>query len=260
MNRAHLIKNQETFTADTDYLPLQARNVKEVVLSLEYLQNGSTAPTLAEALGILNEVKILEGGDLFSAIKGVDLWALNLLMLNHYVRHVEPSADNGYGVIQGLRLPINKTADGLKIFVDHESNSKIDTEKLTVAVRHVDRTLNKPISLAYISDTATSTFKAFDISRKGKRLIGLLIYATTVEADSKTIEEIKVLVNTREIYWTHWDALETFNAVPFDTTEEGMLDNYKFISFVDEPFPADDLKVKLYGGAGDAFRLIGVYR
>jgi hypothetical protein len=101
------------------------------------------------------------------------------------------------------------------------------------------------------------------MSKAGRKLIGLLIYNTTIPTTSAydaTVGELKVLVKRSEVMHKHFNEMALLNEVD-DATMYAIVKNYRYIDFSNDPIPADDLKVavKSLASATDAFRIVGVY-
>ena len=259
--RCIVLKNRESFTKDTGYITVPVRNIKEINVSLDFLQNGTTAPTLANVLSVINELQAIVKGNVVHTIKAVDLYALNVLLFGYRPIHVLPANDNEAGSLQGLVWPFNFPVLD-KIQVTYSGHNTVDTEKLTLSVDYGGR-LGAPIFLRYIQDTSqTGAFKAYDISWGGMKLIALLLYATSVPDTTSSdgaIDEVKVKVDDQEVYHNLWLAINDFKYIESGSTIEGILDNYKLIDFRDTPLPANNLKVELKGSAAETFRAVGVY-
>jgi hypothetical protein len=264
MERSKIIYNRQTFTADTPFINLESNNVQNVNIGFDFLQNGSTAPTLANILSAIGNVRVYEGGELLSEILFQDLWALNKMVMQHRPVYLLPAGDGQVGFIGSVMLPIRKsTAKELKAWLNFVGHSTIKSPTLTLGVHFIEGNAGKGVSIGYITDTAAVDFKEYDMSKIGKALTALLIYNTTVptaSANSCTVGELKLTVKRVPIsHYQHEEMDESlYEGVGLDA-ERTILEKYRYIQF-DEPIPADSLKIALKGiGATDTFRLIGLY-
>jgi len=182
---------------------------------------------------------------------------------------VTPGGDNEYCSISGLTLPLNipGLAEGItpSYHVNFTNNSKTDEEKLVVGIEH-----GVPIGNKYHytkkNDTADTAGTEVDMSSPNRRLVALLLYATTIPSTSnlnRSIKEVKIIVGGKEHYHFNWFELGQGympkNAVD-DTTLGTVLDNYRIILFP-EGIPASALTVWTKSAtATDTLELIGIYQ
>lgn len=270
MERARLIENEATFTSDTDFIDLEANNVKGVFIGQHFLAV-TDAPTLTEVLASIAGIKVYEGAELFSEILFKDLAALNMLYLGHQIGiELTDGTDNDQGYVGSVVLPLRKTSKkDMKIWLEHGAQSAaLDNNKIILGVHSVESPLGRGIALGYVSSSATANFKAHDLSRSGWNVIALLLFGTTVIESgatdtSRTLAELKVKVNKVLVGHYNWSELDESIGVRLsqDTPDDwwDYLEHYKMIIF-DEPLPADEFKVEVKGdSATDAFRIVAVY-
>ena len=261
-----MIKNEASFTASITDSPLPYKNVRNMILGLSFLQNGTTAPTWQEILGEISEIQIKHKEYIFNglAFGGEDLLALNLMMLGNVPEFVTPAGDNQAGFIGGLVIPLNYKTTVLPTYsIGFSDNTKLDTEKITVGL---ELGAGSPAyTYAKKSDTANTVGTTCDISLKGKRLKALMIKATTIPSTSnhnRSVKELKIFVNTIEQYHFNWfelgKGLAPVNAVE-NTTLGAILDNWRILIFA-SPIGAENLEVWTKSAtATDAIYFIGIY-
>jgi hypothetical protein len=266
MKKCKLLKNRASYTTSTESIRVVAQNIDCLKIGLAYDQNGATPPTLATLLTHTGDIKLTVGGEVEDLVKFQDLYVLNVLW------HREPmylitAGDNQHGMLNDVMLPVKLTTDK-QVYVElaYSGLATVDTEKLTLAVIYGDKAFGaRPISFQYITGNTATSFAEYDMSKAGRRLVGLLIYNTTIPTTSTfdaTIGELKILVKRSEVAHIHFENMDCISVQPEDTTQCGIVDNYRYIDLSDEPIPADDLKVavKDIASATDAFRIVGVYQ
>jgi len=273
MKRAKLLKNQAGYTSSTDSIKMVANNIEGVSIGYRGLQNTTTAPTLANLIGHSSAIKLTVGGEVETLVRHDDLYVLNHVFAQKGLcakpYYVLGGGDN-YPAPLKTFLPIQLTTDKeVYIQLDYSGVTNVDGDQLTLMVNYRDKPYpRRPISLSYITGTTVAgAFGEFDMSRGGRNLVGLLLFATTIPEGSATVEctleEVKLLVKRDEKFHAQWYCLDKPFHDPEDTTVEAILDGYAYIDLEDEPIPADDLKLAVKGTSGmtaDAFRAVGIYK
>lgn len=267
MEHSDIVKNRWAYTASTPNIKIDAQNIKELVMSLDFLQSGATPPTLADLLGHTTDIKLTIGGEVHTLVRLDDLFVLNHLWLNPKNKpfYLLPAADTNVGTFEGLKLPVCLTTDKpVNVALTYVGHATVTTEKLTLEARYRDRPFNaKAYSFQYITDNIATSYKNFDFDQSGKMLEAILLYMTTIPTVTSldaTIGELKLLHKTKEKY--HTNILTNRGSFhPELTTIGGILDNYVLIK-LPEKYPADSLKLRMksLASATDAFRAIGIYR
>lgn len=245
--KKRLIRDEVSFTTDTDDILIdQPRYIDSFDIALDYLQNGTTAPTLADALGIIESVQVKLGGRIITELSGTDLLALNALMLGREIKYIVPAGDNQAGTIEGLRLPVWLTPSELSLAIRFNKGSvaTIDTEQLTFSVLEADEPLrDRHLEMPRFSFTppSTGTFNtALDTSFAGD-LIGLLVYSTTIPTttnDNASVAKLRLKVDGDIVYEGNWLEMSADTTYPGDSTLKGIVDNYVFLDFRRQPYPA----------------------
>jgi hypothetical protein len=204
------------------------------------------------------------GGEVQDLVRLQDLFVYDLYALIKPEYRL-PAGDSQYGQLVNVLLPVKLTTDKeVYLELTYVGHSTIKNEKLTIGVEFGDVPFPpRPIAFQYISGNTSPSFVEFDMSKAGRKLIGLLIYNTTIPTTSAydaTVGELKVLVKRSEVMHKHFN--EMFNVIePDDTTMYAVTKYYRFIDLSSDPIPADDLKVavKSLASATDAFRILGIY-
>lgn len=272
MKRAKLLKNYAGYTASTSSIKVVAQNIKAIRIGFVGLENTTTANTLPNTIAHSSAVKLTVGGEVITLIRHDDLFALNFALDLLKMGMANPSwllgtgTDNTYTWLKTI-LPVFITTDKtVYVSLDYTGVTNVDGTTLTLEVDYGDKPYSRnPLCLRYISMNTATSFTEADISVVGKKLIGLLVFSTTIPATiayDTSAGEIKLLVKREEKCHFHWFCLDNVEADVEDTVVWGILDNYRYIDLSDDPIPADDLKVavKSLVSATDAVRFIGVYQ
>ena len=266
MKKSKLLKNRASYTTSTESIRVVAQNIDYLKIGIDFLQNGSTAPTLATLLTHTSDIKLTVGGEVEDLVRFQDLYVLNVLW-HREPFYLLPAGDNQVGMINDVMLPVKLTTDK-QVYVElaYAGLATIDTEKLTLAVIYGDKAFgNRPIAFQYITGNTATSFAEYDMSKAGRRLVGLLVYNTTIPTTSAldaTVGELKILVKRNEVAHIHFEDMDSIPVDVEDTTISGIMSKYRYIDLSDDPIPADDLKVavKSLASATDAFRIVGVYQ
>lgn len=273
MRKSKLLKNLHTFAASTESIKIGCQNIRNIRIGLDGLGTGTTATTLATQIAGMSTVKLTVAGEVETLINHVDLFALNFI-LHDIMPDIVPSkpvwllsttTDNTALFLKTI-LPVALTTDKESyIEFGYTGIANADTLRLDIAAEHGDKPYQpKPLSLRFISLNASASLVEYDISVAGRRLVGLLVFATTIPnstTDEASVEELKLLVKRNEIYHTAWFCMDYIDVDVEDTVVHAITDNYRYIDCLDDPIPADDLKVAIKSlAATDAVRIIGIYR
>ena len=220
MKKTKLLKNRATYTASTESIEVVAQNLRNIRIGYDHLGTGTTAVTLATLIAHSSAIKITVGGNIETLIRHDDLFALNYI-LHDIMPDLIPqkpfyllttTVDNTVGFIKTI-LPIGLTTDK-KVYInmDYAAVTNADTSVITLEAEHGDKPFpSKPLALRYISGNVTTSFVEYDISVAGKRLIGLLLFSTTIPASTTfdaTLDEVKLLVDREEKCHFKWACLD----------------------------------------------------
>lgn len=273
MRRSKLLKNLATFAASTESIKVNAQNIRNIRIGLDGLGTGTTATTLATQIAAMSTVKLTVAGEIETLINHTDLFALNFIMHDIWpeicpskpVWLLTTTTDNTALFLKTI-LPVGLTTDK-DVYVDFGYTGLInaDTLRLDIAVEYGDKPYPaKPVSLRFISLNTAISFAEYDMSVAGRKLVGLLVFATTIPnstTDEASVEELKLLVKRNEMFHTAWFDMDSMDVDVEDTVVHAITDNYRYIDLKDDPIPADDLKIAVKSvAATDAVRIIGIYQ
>jgi hypothetical protein len=254
-----------SYTTSTESIKVVAQNIDFIRIGLHFQQNGTTAPTLANVLAHTSDIKLTVGGEVQDLVRLQDLFVYDLGVLLVKPEYALPAGDSQYGRLTNIVLPVKLTTDKeVYLELTYVGQATMKNEKLTIGVEYGDVPFPpRPIAFQYISGNTSPSFVEFDMSKAGRKLIGLLIYNTTIPTTSAydaTVGELKVLVKRSEVMHKHFNEMALLNEVD-DASMYAIVKNYRYIDLSNDPIPADDLKVavKSLVSATDAFRIVGVY-
>lgn len=271
--QSKLAKNGASFAADLNSVKIIAQNIRNIRIGLTGLGTGTTATTLPTQVAGLADIKLTVGSEIETLIKHIDLFVLNFI-LHDIMPDIVPSkpvwllsttTDNTALFLKTI-LPVDLTTDK-EIYLDiaYTGIVNADTLKLSIAIEYGDIPRpNRPISLKYISPSAAASLQEYDFSNAGRKLIGLLVFATTIPNGTtleSSCEELKLLSKSKEKYHTTWYNMDFPDVDVEDTLVHGIADNYRYLDFRKDPIPADDLKISFKSvAATDTVRFIGVFQ
>jgi len=263
-----LLKNRVAFTTDTDdILIVQPRYIHSFDIGIECLQNGTTAPTLADIASIINAMQVKLSGRTVTELSGGDILAYNVLVEGREPLYLVPANDNEAGLIHGLRVPIQlPTGVGaLSVRFLHTSVATVDTEKLTLATLEAEETLaGKHIEIPTFDFTPPSTgaFNTALDTTFGGDLKGFLLYGTTIPtatADTATIREVRILVGGEIAFEGNIADLRADARYPADSTLRSITDNYLWLDFSKSPIPAGSrIELQIKSDDTNAIRVMPV--
>tara|TARA_R110002020_G_scaffold350558_5_gene563979 strand:+ start:349 stop:1227 length:879 start_codon:yes stop_codon:yes gene_type:complete len=104
-----ILNKNSTFTADSLNNTLQGAKSKyldSVSLTVGALQDGGSAPSIANLLGLVNRVTVSVAGTVEMDLSLTDLYALNNLWLANEQRTKISAGDNQQAWISGIQMPI----------------------------------------------------------------------------------------------------------------------------------------------------------
>ena len=265
-----LIRNRVSFTTDTDdILIVQPRYIHSFDIGLEMLQNGATAPSLSDMLSVLNKVQVKLTGRTVTEMSGQDILAYNVLVDGREPLYLVPANDNELGVISGLRIPVTlPTGVGtLSVRFLHTSVSTIDTEKLTLATLESEEVLEEghyEVPTFDFTPPSTGAFNTALDSSFGGRVIGFLIYSTTIPtqtSDVATVREVRILLGGEIAFEGNIQDLRADARYPADATLRSITDNYIFLDFRKSPIPPDTrIELQIKSDDTNAVRILPIIK
>jgi len=282
-----MLANWEVITADIPERNVPADHIKWLDINKQALQNGTSAPSWANILTTLGAyMRMKLGGNQIVNLRLDDLVALNAKWLQRALNHIGQlgGGDNYHaGLLEALRLPLFIDKMGprgmreLSGTFPYVAQTNCDNVNYSIKYTYRDSPFIERRSLHYAYETFLGTGSAqtrINISRVGAELVGILIFCTNDglgAAEDPEVSEFKLICDDREVHHDNWktrgDERSPVNSLD-DATYLGLwMANYWFISFEEEPWPADNLwalclNTNYAGGTAkaEAFRLICIYR
>jgi hypothetical protein len=245
MQQERFITNRKAFTADTDDLDFVAdQPAAELVVGLDFLQNGTTAPTLAQALGALSRLRVKLGGSPIIEMSPEELFALQYYFLDLIPYYVLPAGDNQTGFIGSLVVPLNQPArpkGQLQVQALYAGHATMKNLMLTLIHRFGPQTRRELAGIAgYLSmlrtsktPTQTGWSDSATISLPTRGLLhGFLCKLTTVPGGTTGIASSSIVTGKITVGGADWDIFNIVSAIPEaelmaeDTTVRAILKSY----------------------------------
>jgi len=272
--RQILLQDAGTFTADTQdnsiYRPAYLHNI---ILSLRGQTTAAASVTWPTLTAALSKFTLKLNGVPLADIQGVDLFALDHLMLGSRPLGISSGATSTNPCrIMGIVLPVGLPA-GPEILTwkgSYTAQTNLGTVTLSALAEYADTPIyGAPYRITTYNYTAASTGalnKAVSLTSKGP-LEGLLIYATTIPtsaADVKTVDKVEIRVGGLVQLSTTWETLKAATqagATNEGTVTEGVVDNYVYLDLRGDPIPAgSDVDIYINSGDTNAARVITIER
>ena len=219
---------QDITEADgTKTYDLQIRPTSHLVIGIKVLNlTANTKATVAQILGALEKVEVLRFGATEVAINGLDLYALNCILLGH-----EPWQENVLNLENSTRMIPLIVPFGRRLYDPKECFPETKAGeaqlKLTIdiadtgydgyisQVEQIELPAAKPTRhLRYMTkDYTPSATGAYEVDLpRGNQYAGILMWGTTVPTGTvwtTTIDKLRLLVNNTEKYFgsCNWEAL-----------------------------------------------------
>jgi hypothetical protein len=98
-----------TFTASQQNMVIQgakSKYLEGITISINGLQNGGTAPTTINELGLVNPISVDVGGVIQANTRLEDLYAFNKLVLGNNPIVKQAGGDNQEWIVSGLYMPL----------------------------------------------------------------------------------------------------------------------------------------------------------
>lgn len=268
--RRRPLYDRRTFTSSTsDEKIEQPRNLVGLEVTVNQLQNGATAPTLATGLGTLDLFQLRRNGVLVTEMEYAAALAYNILAMGNEPISVVSVSDNDNQTLPAVRLPINAPAGGdtwawRGIYA---SVSTVDTQQLTVEAVEQDAGLEGGVyyipRYVYTPAASGNYLRALNTSFPGA-LTGLMVFSTTIPLISSlntSARKIRVKAAGEIQVEALWAALQATNKYPGDSGLRGVVDNYAYLSLENDPIPANTgIEVEVYADDTNAVRLYPVVR
>jgi len=268
MFKKRLFYDKVSFTADTDDITIiQPRYIHEIHVSLQCLQNGATSPTLEQILSMISKAQVKLTGKIVTELSGRDILAYNCLVQNRSIKYILPTADNEYGYVEGLAIPLH-LAPGehvLSVRFLYASHATRDTEKLSFSTLEADVPIERAhVEIPSFSFTPPSTGAyntALDVSFGGN-VVGFLIYSTTIPtttATTTTVAKLRIKAGGDIIYEDNWAGLAAQTFYPEESTLRSVLDNYVYLDFSKQPIPAGTrVELEIYSDDTNTVKILPI--
>lgn len=255
-------------------------HIQQIDFGYSFIQNGNTAPTLADVKGdFIDELVLTLAGNEICRLDWYDVCILQNLWFGQTPHHLLPAADDQYGYFSPVTLPLylDKVKRSLRVQLTVGALTDVDGLLISAGAKYRSN-LNISIppvlpggyhyAYQYKTFIAQTTRQDVIMDRAGADLVGLLLYSCTIPIATSlntSIDSISVLCNGQVVYetkkWLEMPTFKTTQNVLDDATYGAELDNYRYLDFTIAPLPADDLVVRTVSqGATDAGqKIIGIY-
>lgn len=263
LNRNHPVLIDHALAATTGQINIPVDHMIELNYGLTAVQNGGTAPSLADMKGdIIDELVMTLGGVEFVRLDNYDITILQNLWFGQTPHHLLSAGDNCFSYFSPVTLPLSldkSLAGGLRkatVQWTIGAQTDVDDVRLDAAIPYIS---NADVSwlpngyhyaYQYKTFTASTTRQTIPFDRAGADLLGLLVYSCTIPTAALlniSVDTLTILVNGQPTYGpVEWMSMPTFQCtqnVLDDTTYGAELDNYRYLDFSKAPLPADDLDI-----------------
>ena len=277
VQQSKLVFNDRTFEASTSEEKFTAgQYVHRLILHWKVDNTTATALTVANVLNLIDPFEVKRFGDKIISINGSDMYALNVLMWrNNPFTVVAGSATDEETTIMGMRVPVwqrGRPDGALTWRAVRNPVTNGDTEILSVWEEGYTKTLSEQwlhYNEITFTTVAASTFEEVITLNLTGDLIGLLFFGTTIPtatSQNATVGEVKLEIGGREFNHINWQTMKGMSAMGHhdlmaSPADAGILDNYAFWSFTNDPIPAGT-QVRISNqndtGNAEAMRIIPV--
>jgi hypothetical protein len=235
-------------------------------------QNSSaTAATVANALNLVNPIKLSLDGRKTHEIRGDDLYALNALWLNRQgLSLVATTATDENTHAPSLYLPVMSKAGSIaSTLATYAAVTNMDTGLLTLVADISEKGYPERYEILTTAYTASGTgqfLQAFDKSLDGK-LQGIMFFSTTLQvvgAATETIDTIRIKVNGETVMEYPWATLQKMTNAGYhdllaSPASAAILDNYAYLDLSeDAPKKGDRVIIEILGDDTNAVRIVTV--
>lgn len=265
-----------TFTSDNLNNVLagnKSKYLESISLTINGLQNGSTATTMANAIGLVSRTTVS-----FSGVIGIDVsleqvYAMNCLWLNNQTYSKVSGGDNQEWILAGLSLPVWNPPVNLETEASfyYTAVTNADNTELSATANYFSG-IPRRTSLHYtafskntsgVDDTTLNNWDHTLSSTIGN-VTGILMKSATIAGGSTliedgTIQQIAVDVNGQDsvlLYeWHELPSLQNnfagqgYNSLEDSPASIALLDNYAWLPLGREPIPqGSNIRIKAMAG------------
>ena len=273
------------FTSSQQNMVIQgakSKYLEGISITINGLQNGATAPTTANELGLVNPISVDVGGVVQTNVRLEDMYAYNVLALGNNPIVKQGGGDNQEWIISGLYMPLwfPATTEETKVSATYNAVTNADNTELSLTAHYLQNTARRE-TLYYqefskntsgVDDTTLNNWSQ-DINLIGN-LTGVLMRTSTVAGGSTliedgTIQQIAIDVDGQNIQT--WELHENpattkvFGGQYYGDLEESpdstaILDNYRYLPMQKEPVPSGKrVTVRAMAGVdAEAFRTVPI--
>jgi len=267
-----ILRNEVTFTTNLPSAPIPFSDLSAMILALKCEQDNGDATTLTIMLSLLHQLGI---SDKDLVLDGLPIDGEDLMVISTHFAGVQPEmvvagGSAQFGFIGPIVLPLNMKgmAEGQvpSYHVDCAMHDYTDEETLTVGIEH-GVPIGKRFHYTKKNDTADVAGTELNMSKPGKKMVALLMYATTKPTTAniqRSIKEIKILVNGKEDFHFNWFELD-HGKCPKNLIDDliigPIIAHWRIIIFPGDGIPSDNLVVWTKSDtATNLIEFIGIYQ
>ena len=135
-----------TFTSSQQNMVIQgakSKYLEGLTISINGLQNGGTACTTINELGLVNPISVDVGGVIQANTRLEDLYAFNKLVLGNNPIVKQGAGDNQEWIISGLYMPLwfPATNEETKVSATYNAVTNADNTELSLTAHYLDLSL-----------------------------------------------------------------------------------------------------------------------
>ena len=250
------------FTSSQQNLVLpgaKSKYLEAISVTINGLQNGSTATTIANALGLVNPLEVDVGGIPQIRVRLADMYAMDMLWLQHNPLTKISGGDNQEWICNQIVYPcwFPPSRAEATLTATYAAVTNADNTEVSITSEYLDGIPRN--EALYYSEFSKNT-DGVDSSSFGNwtqttnlvgNMTGMLFNSPTIPGGSTlmedgTIQQVRIQGNGNTLLVYEWSEIQNpgiFNGQMFNALEEspattGILDNYRWLSLAKEPIPA----------------------
>ncbi len=250
------------FTSSQQNLMLpgaKSKYLENIMLSINGLQNGSSAPTIANALGLVSDFEVDVGGIPQIRASLADMYAMNVLWQQHNPLTKISAGDDQEWIVNPIIYPcwFPPSRAETTSTATYAAVTNADNTEISITAEYLD---GIPRNQALYYNTFSENTSGTDSTSFGNwsqttnlvgNMTGCLFFSTTIPGGSTlmedgTIQQVRIQANGNTLLAYEWNEIQNpgiFNGQMFNSLEESpgntsILDNYRWLSLAKEPIPA----------------------